>query len=301
METLIGLLFWGGIGYYVFNKLVGKKNTIRSVEEPSVYKNEDSRFIPKTMEQQEIEAKEIAKSVKTHRGLEGLQNKIDALSDKMDEYHFKENDLMYEKTEEKQRIMESALEYAGTNPYRYYYAEDPDIDTPLVELKMIGKTISVQKYNELDEMIRDNFDVIYLEDADNIDEANEYAEDNIYLDRDDFKDLLSYRKIIESDETDEGKEKKFNTLVKKSDYLVEELELDPDDSLSLYEQYRQMLIMYEKIDKLFPLPYAEIFIANGYEFIEEIINLSDQEILGINNIGPKRLSEVKEYLKNLKQ
>ena len=300
MENVIGFLFWSGVVYYLYIKFIGgtKKNV--EVEDPFVYKNEISRFIPKSDYLREIEAKEIANSVKTHRGLEGLQNKIDALGDKMDDYHFNEKELMYEKTEEKQQIIEMALDYAYGNPYRYYYEVEPDIDTPLVEIKMIGKTISVQKYHELDEELRKNYNHISLEEAEDVEEANELVKDNFLMEEVDFKDLVKYRKLIESDETEIEKEKKFNNLISKSEYLMDELGLDMHEDGSLYDQYKYIQIVNQKIKKLYPLPYASFFVDNGYEEIGNIITMSDDEIRGMYGIGPKSLFEIRGYLDEIK-
>ncbi len=296
MEALVGLLFWGGVAYYIYIKFTNGDKTSIKVEDSFVYKNESSGFTPKSDVLREIEAKEIAKSIKTHRGLEGLQNKIDALGDKMEDYHFNEKELMYEKTEEKQTIMEMALNYAGSNPYRYYYCEDPTVDTTLTELKMIGKSISVQKYNELDEKIRNVFDVISLEEAENVEEANELAKDNVLSEEEEFRDLISYRKIIESNETDKEKEKKFNRLVKKSEYLMDELDLDPEDDLSPYEQYLEDEILGEKIGALYPMPHAWVLVQNGVETIEDVRALSNEELLALSDIGSKRLLDIRKYL-----
>jgi len=300
METLIGLLFWGGIAYYLYMKFFQNKGTRTHIEDSFVYKNNRAGFSPKTEAQKIIEAKEIASNVKTHRGLEGLQDKIDTLGEKMDDYHFDENERMYNKTEEKQSIMEMALEYAGSNPYRYYYGAEPDTDTPLRELGVIGKTISVKKYNELDEELRGKFDVITLEDAESVEEANEYAVGDILIEGDELKDLKAFRQIIESDETDEEKEKKFNKLVSKSEYLIDELYLDENEEESLYDQYKYIQIMDAKIVKLYPLPCANFFVNHGYEDIEKISTLSDEEIRSMEGIGPKRLSEIRGYLNGIK-
>ncbi len=296
MEALVGLLFCGGVAYYIYIKYTNRDMTNIEVEDSFVYEDEGSGFAPKSDALREIEAKEIAKNIKTHRGLEGLQNKIDALGDKMDEYHFSEKELMYEKTEEKQTIMEMALGYAGSNPYRYYYCEDLTIDTTLAELKMIGKSISVQKYNELNEEIRNVFDVICLEDAENAEEANELAKDYVLSEEEDFRDLVSYRKIIESNETDREKEKKFNRLVKKSEYLMDELGIDPEDDLSPYKQYLEEKILGEKISVLYPMPHARVLVKNGVKTIEDVRALSDEELLALSDIGPKRLLEIRQYL-----
>lgn len=300
MESLIGLLFFGGIIYYFFAKFTAGGDVGVVSDEDYTYEEKGSSFIPKSDYIRDIEAKEIAKSVKTHRGLEGLQNKINALSDKMDEYHFNEKELMYEKTEEKQSIMEMALDYAYVNPYRYYYEVDPDVDTTLLELNMIGKTISVKKYNELDEFTRAKYSPISLEEVENVEEANEIAKDNVLVEEDEFKDLFNYRKIIESDETEEDKEKKFNKLVSKSEFLMDELYLDEDEGGSLYDQYKYIKIMDGKIKKLEPLPHANFFVNNGYEGIEIISALSDEEIRSIEGIGSKRLSEIRKYLDGIK-
>lgn len=296
MESLIGLLFWGGVAYYVYRKLFVKEKR----KDSSANKKQGSKAKEQTFEDKGNEAEEIAKKVKTHKGLEALQEKIYTLEEKMDDYQFNDNERMYEKTEEKHSIMEMALEYANENPYRYYYCEDPDVDTPIAELKMIGKSISVQKYKTLDAELRGNFWHVSLEEAESLEEADEIVEDNMSVEKDELNDLMAFRKIIESDETEEGKEKKFNKLVSKSVYLMVELDLDKDENISLYEQYKDIQSINEKIQKLDPLPYANFFVDNGYENIEKISALSDEEIRNMEGIGSKRLSEIREYLNGIK-
>ncbi len=290
----------GGVAYYVYMKFTKSKDVETELYEETIFVEQSSGFISKSNEVKDLEARNIAKSVKTHRGLEGLQNKIDALGDKMDDYHYNDKELMYEKAEEKQSIMGMALEYAQTNPYRYYYVEDLTVDTPLSVLKILGKTISVQKYNELDEKDRNKYYVVTLEEAENINDAEDIAKDDSLIEDEYLKDIIDYRKIIESNETDEEKEKKFNKLVIKSDYLMDELYLDETDNISLYEQYKHIQITNEKINKLYPLPYANFFINNGYETIEVIASMTNNEILGMDGVGKKKLSEIRNYLDTCK-
>lgn len=295
METLISLFVWGVIGYFIYTKFFN-----RQIEkEKTSYNNKPSGFISKSTEQKDMEAREVADSIKTHKGIEGLENRIDALSDKMDDYHFDENDLMYEKTQEKQEILKLALVYAGENPYRYYYCLETDVDTPLEELKLVGKTISRQKYNELSNEQREFYDAITLEETDSVEEANEYAKD-MMLEDDEMKDLKSYRKIMESDLNDKEREEAFNKLVSKSDYLMENLYLEVDEDMSLYKQYLRNEEKSKKREKLGDLPYAYTFIDNGYETIEEISSLSDKDILSMYGIGKKSLEEIRVYLNSLK-
>ena len=304
MENFIGIIAWGSIAYYIYLKLFAKKKKETAVTDIFNYENQKKSFRPKTDREKNTEAHEIAKGIKTHKGIDGLQNKIDALSDKMDEYHYNDKETMYDKTKEKQEIMERALEYAYSNPYRYYYCGDVDIDTPLKEIKLIGKTISVQKYNELDQFNQRSYSQISLDEAENIEDANEIAKDDSILDRDEIDILIKFRKIIESDETEDEKEKKFNKLVSKSEYLIEQLELDEYQDGSLYQQYKQIQIKHQKIKKLGGLPFANIFIDNGYENIDEIITLSDDKIKSMYGIGPKSLVEIRRHINillNLKE
>lgn len=300
METLIGLVFWSAIGYFIYTKVFNKQNGNEKTSydnRPTKYNNKSSRFISKTEELKDVEAREIANGIKTHKGIEGLENRIDTQDLKMIDYE--ENSLMYEKAREKLEILELALSYAWENPYRYVYDVTPDVDTTLEELKMVGKTISRQQYNELSEDEREYYDVITLAEADSIEEANEYAKDYLIED-DEMKDLISFRKIIESDLNDQVKEEAFNKLVSRSDYLMENLYLEVDENMSLYKQYLRNEEKDVKVSKLGDLPYAYDFVDNGYETIEEISSLSDKDILSMYGIGKKRLEEIREYLNSLK-
>ena len=303
MESIVWFIILFGVGYiyYVKNRENIAKNKRENLKR--LYGN------PKNDEQPhsnysnidiDTEAKKIAEGIKTHRGLEGLQNKIDAAQDKLDDYHHNDNETMYGKTEKRMEVLERALEYAVENPYRYYYDELLDVTTPLAEFKLMGKTISVQKFNEFEPGTRDKYDVINLSDADDLDEANEYAKDSISIDEDELKVLIKFRTIVESDMSEEERQKKLEVLFGGSEYLVDELDLDPDENISLYEQYRQNEIMTEKLRKLYPFPYGDYFIEEGIEDMETIKALTDKEILAINGIGEIRAKEIRNYLDRLK-
>jgi len=302
MENIIWLAIIFGVGYLYYIK---NKETIAEARKKELKKmygssqNNERTLSSRENEDIGAEAKKIADNIKTHRGLEGLQDKIDAAQDKLDDYHHDDNETMYAKTERKIEILDKALEYAYDSPYRYYYDAIPDVDTPLQEFKLIGKTISVQKFHELESSDRDKYDVISLSDVDNLEEANEYAKDNISLDKDELKDLIKFRTIIESQASEEEKENKLEMLFKKSEYLLGELDLDAEENVSLYEQYRQTEVMTEKLSKLYPLPYADYFIEEGIEDMEIIKDFTDEEILAVNGIGKTRLMEIRSYLDSI--
>ncbi|CAA6799990.1 MAG: Unknown protein [uncultured Sulfurovum sp.] len=299
MESIIWLVIIFGAGYLYHIKNKETVAEARTKELKKMYgssQNYESTLKNRENQDVDAEAKKIADNIKTHRGLEGLQDKIDAAQDKLDDYHYDDNETMYARTERKMEILEKALDYAEANPYRYYYDAIPDIDTPLQEFKLMGKTISVQKFHELEPLERDKYDVISLSDVDNLEDANEYAKDNISLDEDELKDLIKFRTIIESQVSEEEKENKLEILFKKSEYLLDELGLDTEENVSLYEQYRQTEFMTEKLSKLYPLPYADYFIKEGIEDMEIIKNFTDEEILAVNGIGDARLKDIRSYL-----
>ena len=54
--------------------------------------------------------------------------------------------------------------------------------------------------------------------------------------------------------------------------------------------------MISKIQNLRGLPAASTFIKAGYENLEDIKKLSDEQILSIKGIGAKKLMEIKIFL-----
>ncbi len=257
-------------------------------------------YTPMNEDEIEEEAKKIASKIKTPQGLQALRDQIAVLSEKSFEYHQKDNETMYSKTEEKILVYEYALQYAGDKPFMYYYdGGSTDIDTPMSVLKNAGKLISVENFEMLDGDLKSYYDAITLDEVETINEAEKIAADAVSEYKKEIKDLISINNIIESDLNEEEKEKQFNKIVGSSQFLMEELDLNKDDDFSLYRQFNEDKIHNEKMRKLYPLPHAWVLIKNGVETLEEVKLLSDEELLALSDMGPKRLADIREYLNNL--
>jgi len=218
-------------------RAVNKINKTLGIKTPS--KKSMTTFTPMSEDEKEKQAEEIAEKVKTLSGIEALETRFDKLEEK---YQYEEDEIKAEKIEEQMDILRTAIDIAYDKPYRYYYFDDPDTDTELEELKLIGKLITPEKYNEFDKYLQDKFDFVTFYE---VDDAKETAEECL---TDEVKELIKFRKIVESELPEEEKAKKFNRLVSKSEYLLDELELDSEPEMeeydnefdaSLYGQYIQ--------------------------------------------------------------
>jgi len=93
----------------------------------------------------------------------------------------------------------------------------------------------------------------------------------------------------------------FNTntgeLIKNSDTLLENLYQNTEN----YKWEATQNVKTQKIKNLLPFPFAREFVENGYESINDILTLSEQEILNIPNIGKKSLTIINNYLNEIKQ
>jgi len=202
-------------------------------------KKSTTTFTPKTENEINNEAEQMAQKVKTLSGIEALEARLEKQEEK---YRDEEDEIKNAKIEENIEILQMAIDMASDQPYRYYYFDEPDTDTELEELKLIGKLLTHKRYDELDNTLQGRFDFVSIgEMEDAQDMASEYLTDEV-------KELIKFRKIVESDLSTEEKAKKFNNLVSKSDYLLEELDLDdkPEPGeydnkfeASLYGQYLQ--------------------------------------------------------------
>ena len=205
-----------------------------------------SHSLRKSDKECKTEAEAIASKVKTLKGIETLEEKIENLHQKSMDYDYQDNDEMREKTEEKIKILELAMDLAYDMPFRYYFMGQVDADTPMELLPMVGKTITINKYEALDSGMQDYFDVITIGDCDgDIEEAKSIAAQDAEDDIHHAKELLKMYKLLTIEDESE-KAKKFNNLVSKSPYLIELLDLDEDPIMedynnefeaSLYGQY----------------------------------------------------------------
>jgi len=285
------------IGIVIYFLYIKYFKSDKKPDNAALSKKEYNDFDKKDLELEQwmidLEAKEMAKKIKTRKGLEALEEKLYKLQEKSDEYEYNDNKTMGEKTDKKIAIVENAISIAGDNPFRYYVCDDIDIETPQSVIKIIGKSIAPSKYEEINDEDKDYFDVITLEEAENIEEANEIAKEYF---TDEVKEVIKLRKIFDSNMDPILKEEKFNLLVSKSEYLQEILDFlddDFDDEISFYQQYLADRDMKKKIKEFGDFSFSHIFVYQGYKSIEEVQKLSDKEILSINGVGKKTLETIR--------
>jgi len=196
-------------------------------------------FINKFTKDTEISAQEIASKIKTHKSLEALEERLDKLKDKSLQYEIDDKDRLYAKNEQKVIILKKAIEIAGNTPYRYFFDYKAEIEIPLEVLLQAGKTISKEEYRGLKEDNKKYFKPIILNDHSDADDVKKAAKDAL---SEEIKELLEFKKIIDSELEESKKVKKINILLNRSDFLDEVLNIDIyNNSLSPYEQYLDYL------------------------------------------------------------
>jgi len=232
LETILMLLFLS-IGY-IYSKEKIKNNS-------GVYKNEkNGANVSKTVEQITQEAAKMAEQVKNFQDIDNLEEQLTAVENI---YSDEEDEQKSMQLENECRVLQKAIEIANNQPYRYFYIDEPDTKTGLSELKLIGEALTSEQYNELNDEMKNKFAEVSFEDAGSFEAAKEMA--NEYLTYE-VKELIKFREIIESTLSADEKAKKFHTLVSKSQYLLDVLDLDISADVkdyknefedSLYGQY----------------------------------------------------------------
>lgn len=237
---VIAVFIFAFIAYaFIVDETKKAKRKAKKVEKffgVSSSKTKSTTFSPKSDDKIIKEAEVIAEKIKTHKGIEALEDRIDRAEEKSQSRELFDDEVAYAKNEEKIAIMREALYIAEENPFRYYFYGELDADTPLEFLKLVGKPITQSKYDEIDKEYKDDFEIITLRDCSDIEDAKKMA--NTFgneSEKQELKDLINFRKLIESDLSEEEKAKKFNKLVAKSEYLLDELKLDDEPELEEYD------------------------------------------------------------------
>nr|DAP98181.1 MAG TPA: bacterial RNA polymerase [Caudoviricetes sp.] len=96
---------------------------------------------------------------------------------------------------------------------------------------------------------------------------------------------------------DADKELKFNNFVSKNDFLKTGFNTASD----FYKEFTDEKDTISKIQNLQGLPSSTAFVKAGYENLEDIEKLSDEQILSIKGIGAKKLTEIKNFLTSRKK
>ncbi len=312
MENLIGIaiLIIFGVYVYVFIDKTTKKvkGTIKKFGISSNV-TKQKVFTLMSKEDKEEESKRIAEKVKTPKGLESLQERMDSTEEKIDEYE-DENSYGALKAQEKYEILQMAYDRAMQKTYRYYYADfcECSIDMPLDVLNTIGKIITPQQYEKIPDEYKKCYDEITLEDAltyDNDELKEEYAQ-QVFEEctKAKLQDLKKARKILENEElSEEEMRKQFNQLVQKSKHLQEELELDEYDGMDPYDVYLDHLAFSKAIYELekYHILYAQELVSAGYDTLDKVLKLTKSDLLKIYGIGEKRSEEILRMINRLKE
>ena len=228
-----------------------------------------------------FEVYELVKKVKTPANFRSLENKYLRFGDNM-------KDDYTGKCDDKIKILYNAYCLAGDNPFKYYYWEEYQIHTPLKELEYIGKLIDEEDYNTLDDKLRVKFEVITVGEVENIKEAKEIVDDNI--NKENLKELLKLRKIIDSDLENKEKKREYNAIVSKNEKLINLFLFQCDD-------YFQQLKDIEKLKNgksYLVLNSFDKFINAGYTNLDSILKEDEKKLIEIKGIGKKIIEEIQE-------
>ncbi|QKG29212.1 helix-hairpin-helix domain-containing protein [Campylobacter sp. RM16187] len=169
-----------------------------------------------------------------------------------------------------------------------FYYESPTNNV----IQSIGEIITPEAYNSLNEIEKRFFKKITMEDYNYSKGRFKQLIKNAIS-----KNCMAILRLFEIYYShDEDKESKFNNFIEKNDFLKNGFEATSD----FYQEFNTKKEMMIKIQNLQGLPASTAFIKAGYEKLDDIKKLSDDEILSIKGIGAKKLEEIKIFLNNVK-
>jgi flagellar basal body rod protein FlgB len=304
---IIGLYF-----YISFKKAYKKLNK----------KTNKYSFNPISRSEKEEEIKKIIERTNTPKSLARLDERLDNLYEKLEDYREAINENQIQKTKEKIEILKESISRIETKSYKYILTIEPDITIPLKILNYYYKVITPKKFEELDYQEKQFFSKISLREiADEIFSDDEFDEKHFFqelienelniLDLEDeetfrkqLEEFKKLRKLLENSElSEEEKRKKINNLVKKSPILQEELEIKEylyDEPYDLIMNTIETNIEIKKLVKNnIPYQLAIALLSNGFTF-EKVLKSTKKDLLKIKGIGEKKAGEILEAIKKSK-
>ena len=186
-------------------------------------------------------------------------------------------------------VFEEAVSITGEKVYKYILQADIDTHTPLDLLIKLGKALTPEETREIQKQYSycEPMEVTYSESEYIKDEIEGYAEE---LKEEGLQELIKFRKIIENNSlTESSKQEEIDKLVDSSKLLRDVHFHGTDDG-----QYYYDFIIEAKSLKLegYNIPMVDKFVKSGYDTIEKIIEVPEDEIRVWYGVGSKTLNSI---------
>lgn len=224
-------------------------------------------------------AQEIADKIKTPRGADGLEDRIDKAQLRLYDL---ETDKTIANQERKIEILDRALEIIEQKVFAYQYTPYLSLLTPAEKIEKAFKKFSVEEYQELVE----SFDP----------KQAHWSELDRYMDYEEVdnstKGLKKFRQIYDSDIDENEKWKKIKQLISSNEELKEEYFYDPDISP---KDHFEMARLKEQ-----GIPFVDMLFPEGFKVLDDYLNLDPVEFIKKKGIGPAKQKQLIEFQQNIK-
>jgi hypothetical protein len=234
---------------------------------------------PKTANKQpdslRSEAQQIADEITTIQQLRGLEKRLETAHDRLSSA---QTERAYENASRKQEVLDLAVEIASAKTYQWQFIPTLDLDTPLSWLKHAYKVYSEEEKATLQHELSSEPYNWYA-----IDGYGEKEDPEPYL-----KQLIQFRKIVESDTEKQGKVQAINALVSKSKGLRDEF-FDTDGKLSPGDQW------FADELRQAGLPIAVQLYSEGFDTPEKCLKIDPATFSSRKGVGPKKVEQLKVF------
>ncbi len=226
--------------------------------------------------------KEISDSITTIQQFRSLEKKLDRAEEKLMNHDYKSN-TAYDNASKKHDLLQEALSLAESKIYQWQFIPTIDLDTPSIILEHAYKVYSNKEYAEINGSFGDDGNDWY-----EIDGYGEEEEPESYI-----KALIKYKKIVESDKSQEEKIKNINQLVSRNKSLAEEFFYADDDLKPGDQIFADML-------KDNGLPLAYVLYKEGYTTPKKCLEIDPVEFGKRKGVGPKKVEQLIKFQSTIK-
>lgn len=245
--------------------------------QPSGKRKSSSPKNPKPKQSIDEAAQEIADKIKTPKGVDGLDDRIDKACERLQEL---ETEKSIASQERKLEILERARDIVDQKTFAYQYIPYLSLLSPVEKIEKAFKRFKIEEYQELVESL-DPKESHWLE----LDRYMDYEEiDNP------TKGLKKFRQILDSEIEEDEKWKKIKQLIDRNEEFREEFFCDPD--ISPQDHYEIAKLKEQGI------PFVDQLFSEGFTKVEDYLNLKPDEFVKRKGIGPKKKQLLIEFQKN---
>jgi hypothetical protein len=227
---------------------------------------------------------EIAASIVTAKDFVSLLKQVEKAEEKMYEA---DTDKKEETAKQKFELLNEALESASSKTYLWKFSPGISLETPSLELEHAEKAYTLEDYRNLKKSLPEDWEPLRGYDIDCSDTLKEFTSIDPVT-KNEIKSLQQFRKIVETDQTQENKIKKIDSLFNKNETTLRSF-FSEKSKLTPGEQWFASQL------KTRGLPIAESLYAHEFTTIEKCLEIDEDEFLKIKGAGPSRLNDLKAF------